>query len=525
VRTIILILLLLSELSFPQWNIVHPFQIPITGQNYTSIDFVDSLNGWTATNKGIVIHTTDGGRSWINQSTGITSIIRKIRFADSMNGWAVGDSGKIIHTTNGGGSWTIQNSIASMKLTMLSVVNSQNVWAAGTWGSTQQDILLHTTTGGNSWNTVTPNLSTAEHISDMMFINENKGWYCTWQYISPFTGGGVFVTSNGGQSWNRQLGVAEIQSAIFFVDDNYGWSVGDWSVCRTTTGGISWSASGTFSNKYFSDVCFVDRNIGWLIEVTYYGGYFNNNVIHFSYNGGQNFTPQFTAATDYKIYDMDVVEKRIGWAALVSNLGAGGYLLHTKNGGGVFPSPPNLLSPEDGTAVNNDTVYFSWSSSIPNVSGYTLSLSNDSLFTASIDTFVTGASVQIINLNPNQKYYWKVKALNSLGYGAYSRTNSFVTNLTTIEEELITLNFELDQNYPNPFNPSTRIQYAISSRQFVTLQVYDVLGNEVATLVNEDKAAGNYEVEFGAKNLSSGIYFYQLKAGAFVQSMKMILLR
>ena len=85
--------------------------------------------------------------------------------------------------------------------------------------------------------------------------------------------------------------------------------------------------------------------------------------------------------------------------------------------------------------------------------------------------------------------------------------------------------FEMKQNYPNPFNPSTNIQYAISSRQFVTLKVYDVLGKEIATLVNEEKATGKYAVNFNAGSLASGIYFYKLQAGDFVQTRKMILLK
>jgi hypothetical protein len=87
--------------------------------------------------------------------------------------------------------------------------------------------------------------------------------------------------------------------------------------------------------------------------------------------------------------------------------------------------------------------------------------------------------------------------------------------------------FLLNQNYRNPFNPSTCILYAISSTQFVTLKVYDLLGREVATLVNEEKTSGSYNVEFRMQNLelSSGIYFYKLQAGDFVETKKMILLK
>jgi hypothetical protein len=89
--------------------------------------------------------------------------------------------------------------------------------------------------------------------------------------------------------------------------------------------------------------------------------------------------------------------------------------------------------------------------------------------------------------------------------------------------------FMLEQNYPNPFNPSTVISYRLPVTSKVTLKVYDVLGNEIATLVNEEEPAGEYEVEFnassGIRNLVSGIYFYQLKAGSFVETKKMILLK
>jgi hypothetical protein len=86
-------------------------------------------------------------------------------------------------------------------------------------------------------------------------------------------------------------------------------------------------------------------------------------------------------------------------------------------------------------------------------------------------------------------------------------------------------NFTLSQNYPNPFNPSTQINYSIPSSQKVVLKVYDELGREVATLVNQDQAAGNYTAEFSAAGLASGIYFYRLQAGSFVEMRKMILLK
>jgi hypothetical protein len=94
-----------------------------------------------------------------------------------------------------------------------------------------------------------------------------------------------------------------------------------------------------------------------------------------------------------------------------------------------------------------------------------------------------------------------------------------------VENENVPLTYDLSQNYPNPFNPSTVISYRLPVIGFVTLKVYDILGREVATLVNEEKPAGEYEVEFDGSTLTSGIYFYQLKAGEFIQTKKMILLK
>ena len=87
------------------------------------------------------------------------------------------------------------------------------------------------------------------------------------------------------------------------------------------------------------------------------------------------------------------------------------------------------------------------------------------------------------------------------------------------------LDYELSQNYPNPFNPSTTIKYQIPELSFVTLKVYDVLGIEVATLINGEKPVGSYEVEFDGTGLPSGVYFYRLKTGSYFQTRKMVLLK
>ena len=93
------------------------------------------------------------------------------------------------------------------------------------------------------------------------------------------------------------------------------------------------------------------------------------------------------------------------------------------------------------------------------------------------------------------------------------------------EEVAIVNEYNLEQNFPNPFNPSTTIKFSVPTSDLVTLKVYDVLGNEVATLVNEQKAPGTYEVRFDAGNLATGIYIYTIKASNFTQTRKLILMK
>jgi hypothetical protein len=106
------------------------------------------------------------------------------------------------------------------------------------------------------------------------------------------------------------------------------------------------------------------------------------------------------------------------------------------------------------------------------------------------------------------------------------QANILIVNLEVENKNnSIPARFSLSQNYPNPFNPSTRINYSVPHKSFVKIKLYDILGNEVATLVNEEKSAGNYMIDFYASALCSGVYFYKIIADNFSETKKMILLR
>jgi hypothetical protein len=112
--------------------------------------------------------------------------------------------------------------------------------------------------------------------------------------------------------------------------------------------------------------------------------------------------------------------------------------------------------------------------------------------------------------------------LSTLGGGLY--TDAPLTDVDDGASQLVK-HFYLRQNYPNPFNPTTKISYSIPEASVVSLKIYDLLGKEISTLINEVKSAGNYEVNFDAEQLTSGIYFYKIEAGNYIEAKKMILMK
>ncbi|MGB5849577.1 MAG: T9SS type A sorting domain-containing protein, partial [Ignavibacteriaceae bacterium] len=105
-------------------------------------------------------------------------------------------------------------------------------------------------------------------------------------------------------------------------------------------------------------------------------------------------------------------------------------------------------------------------------------------------------------------------------------TVEFPTTVSGVEDEFgVVSDFQLEQNYPNPFNPSTTIKYSVPEKGNVTIRVFDMLGAEVATLVNVTQEVGSYEINFDASKLSSGMYIYKLNAGTVSLSKKMMLLK
>ena len=176
----------------------------------------------------------------------------------------------------------------------------------------------------------------------------------------------------------------------------------------------------------------------------------------------------------------------------------------------------------------SDTITLRWNASV-GASSYHLQLAFDSLFTNLIvnDSTITTTSRFVSGLPPNCAIFWHVKAKNVCGTRGFSTfwffSNSFVGILKNSND--LPDKFELFQNYPNPFNPTSNIKYQIAKSSFVKMVVYNILGEEVATLVNEKLQPGTYEVEWDASIYPSGVYFYKLETETFSDTKKLILLK
>ncbi|MEO8211266.1 MAG: T9SS type A sorting domain-containing protein, partial [bacterium] len=203
---------------------------------------------------------------------------------------------------------------------------------------------------------------------------------------------------------------------------------------------------------------------------------------------------------------------------------------HTTNLNSGIPISPRLISPSHNSSVTSLTPLMNWND-VSNASSYEIIIGADEQFTNVVFNQQNITSSEIIipsnALNINTNYYWKVNAANSNGTSIWTPTRIFSTNVTAIQQtgSEIPLKFNLSNNYPNPFNPDTKINFSIPTAQNTILKVYDALGKEIATLVNERLSAGNYSVSFNAANLNSGIYFYTLGADNFRETKKMLLVK
>ena len=199
---------------------------------------------------------------------------------------------------------------------------------------------------------------------------------------------------------------------------------------------------------------------------------------------------------------------------------------------------PTPLTPFNGQINVGRITEFTWSN-IDSSIAYQFQLSNyNEKFTfIDIDTTINvkdGSDLETVSfifaspIKPYSQYWWRIKSINvnKARSSEWSDILTFTTGgRTSVEEEIIPLEYILSQNYPNPFNPSTQIQYALPEATQVTLEVFNSVGQKVMELVNGQKSAGYHTATFDASGLSSGVYLYKLTTLSFTETKKMLLIK
>ena len=275
--------------------------------------------------------------------------------------------------------------------------------------------------------------------------------------------GYIKKTSDGGQSWVEQLNAPDDWIyGIDFIDANTGWVSGqEGNIFNTTDGGLTWTLQTSGTNQTLLEIDFVTAHTGYIAGAW--------GTLLKTIDGGNTWA-SVNIPFAGTLYDVFFLNENYGW--IIANDGVG----RTLDGGLTWEQFNMPVGPS-----------FLWD------------------------------EIQFINANNG----WLVGANGNILKFQSGTSNIFNNELT----ENSPSNFKLYQNYPNPFNPTTKISWQSAVGSWQTLKVYDVLGNEVTTLVDEYKPAGNYEVEFNANKLPSGVYFYQLRAGELIETKKLTLIK
>ncbi|HTR80782.1 MAG TPA: T9SS type A sorting domain-containing protein [Bacteroidota bacterium] len=194
---------------------------------------------------------------------------------------------------------------------------------------------------------------------------------------------------------------------------------------------------------------------------------------------------------------------------------------------GPLPAKPELSTVvQDSSAFGYAGYQFTWKKAAY-ADQYTLQVSNDSaLLHINQSVSMSDTVTKLFGFLQGQEYYWRVQASNVIGTGPWSDISGFPQSVADVKtENEMPKEYSLSQNYPNPFNPTTTIDFALPNKALTKIVVYDILGREIQTAIDRELQPGYYEVNFNASNFPSGVYFYRIQSGNFVQTKKMILMK
>lgn len=396
-----------------------------------------------------------------------TDLLRKLFFVDSENGWATGITGTIVHTSDAGNSWSLQNS-----------------------------------------NVTTP-------IVDVFFINKNLGWALTYPDVPPF-GTTLLKTTNGGNDWIKidSLFQLKFMSCVYFADDQTGW-IGGTGISKTTNGGLTWQEclidSGAYSNYPVYDLNFFNKDFGYAC-----GGRVDvAGVIWKTINGGESWSS--IGLSPDQIFDV--------------------FIFDSLNAITLSGDPELLFGVAKLTTSNAGTTWEYEELPIFGISFALDFLNKDEGYSASgfqLLHTVNGGNNWEPEVVIDSLTIFDLQFVDNYTGFACGQDGALLKFTSFKKPPVDKPTFEWFNNYPNPFSEKTTIGFTVLSQDFdsptkAKLKIYDILGNEMATLLEDEFYWGFYEFEFSPRKqnliLSSGIYIISLISGDTFISKKIVYLK
>jgi len=392
---------------------------------------------------------------WVQQTLSVGGPTNDIAFFDANTGIIALNTnpGVIYRTTNGGYTWSLINYI---RIFNFNKVDSQVVYGNGR-DVNANDVIYRSFNRGLSWDSVS---ITPAAYTDLSFINSDTGWICG--HNGNF--GAIWKTTNGGITLTEQVSSGTSgMNRIFFLKtrvngEYWGWCSQGPIMRRTTNSGVIWEQLATQSAG--NQIQFINKDTGWA----------SNGNLFKTTNSGVNWVSQQMPGAAKFIF----INNDIGYTTgniIVINGQYRGVIWKTTNGG------------------------LNWGYQLPDTSIH--------VFTYEVIDFIDSLTGWAYNSNGN------------VGIHTTNGGGPMIMGIKPVDNKLPE-NFKLYQNYPNPFNPVTSIQFQVSVNSNVKLIVYDILGKEITTLLNEKESPGTYKISFDGSDLSSGIYFYTL----FISDLK-----
>ncbi|HET6273079.1 MAG TPA: T9SS type A sorting domain-containing protein [Bacteroidota bacterium] len=406
---------------------------------------------------------------WQQMSNGLSNLNVSALSVDS-NGTLYAATGSyfpvVFRSTDNGDSWDSAGQTDGSSINCLETNSRGYIFAGDVFYG-----VYRSTDSGNMWVRVDSGLTNP--LVRALAINSSGDIFAGILpvYIDTNFFYGIYRSTNNGDNWVQVNTGLRYGAGIYSFATNSAGQIfagGSYGIYRSTDNGSNWveSNNGLDSNRYVSSIS-VGPN-GHIFAGTQDSG------IYRSTDDGNTWTH-----ANIVLPNLTVV-----WSLVINSLGH------------IF------------AAVSQSTFSYGVLRSTDDGINWTLVNSG----------FTTSATVYDLVINSSGYVF------AGTGGGGVFRSVQSTTSVEQIDHELPTA-FSLKQNYPNPFNPSTSIQFSVPRTEFVTLKIYNILGKDVATLVSKNLSAGTYETEWNAQGFPSGVYFYRLQAGAFIQIKKLILIR